>query len=100
MVVSLSVLDPCELVAATGDMCYGFCMLFAQPEFWILHRVVDIVYHCLSVEGLLLSCHDQSLGVFSGVAFIEPLICAGHVCDLCHTFVLGTIQRLLIPGGA
>ena len=39
----------------------------------ILHSVVDLVCHCPGAEGLLLSCHDQSLGVSSDVAFIEPL---------------------------
>ena len=80
-VVSLSVFNPCELATAAGDMCHGFCMLFAQPASWILHSVVDRVCHCPGVEGLLLSCHDQSLGVCPDVAFIEPLICTGHVCN-------------------
>ena len=42
---------------------------------------VDLVCHCPGVEGLLLSCHDQSLGVCFDVAFIEQLKCAGHVCN-------------------
>ena len=81
--MSLNLLDPCELVAAIGDMCYGFCMLLAQTEFCILHSVVDIVYHCSGVEDLLLSWHDHSLGVRFDVAFMP-----------------GTMQRLLIPGCA
>ena len=91
IVVSLSLLDPCELVAAIGDMCYGFCMLFAQTEFCILHSVVDIVYHCLSVEGLLLSWHDQSLGVCFDVAFYSAIDMCGpslwlltHICARHH----------------
>ena len=81
IVVSLSVLGPCELAAATDDMCHRFCMLLAQPASGILHNLVDLVCHCTGVEGLLLSCHDQSLGVRSGVAFVKPLICAGNVCN-------------------
>ena len=63
--MSLSLLGLCELAAATGDLCHGFCMLFAQPASWILDNVVDLVCHCPGVEGLLLSCHDQSLSVCS-----------------------------------
>ena len=100
IVVSLCVLGPCELAAAAGDMSHGLCMLLAQPASGILHSVVDLVCHCPGVEGLLLSCHDQSLGVCSGVAFIEPLICTGHVCDFRHTFGPGTMQRLLLPGSS
>ena len=81
IVVSLSVLSPSELAAATGDMCHGFYMLFAQPASWILHSVVDFVCHCSGVESLFLSCHDQGLGVRSDAAFIEPLIRTGHVCN-------------------
>ena len=77
----LHVLGPCKLAAAAGDMSSGFCMLFAQPESGILHSVVELVCHCPGVEGLLLNCHDQSLIVCSDVAFIEPLICEGHVCN-------------------
>ena len=40
-------------------------MLFAQPAFQILHSVVDLVCHCPGIEGLLLSCHDQSLSLSS-----------------------------------
>ena len=58
-VVSLSVLGPCEVAATTGDMFHGFCMLFAQPAFWILHSVVDLVCHCPGVEGLLLSSSSK-----------------------------------------
>ena len=79
--LSFSVLGPYKLAATTGDMCHGFCTLFAQPASWILHSVVDLVCHCPGVESLLLSCHDQSLGVCFDVAFIKPLICAGHVCN-------------------
>ena len=53
--------------------------LLAQPASGILHSVVNIVCHCPGVKGLLLSCLDQGLGVRSDVAFIEPLICTGHV---------------------
>ena len=80
------------------DMCHGFCMLLAQPASGILHSAVDLVCHCLGVESLLLSCHEQSFGVCSDVVFIEPLICAGHVCNFWHTVVPGAMQRLFIPG--
>ena len=79
--MSFRVLDPCDLAAAAGDMSHGLCMLLAQLASGILHSVVDLVCHCPGVEGLLLSCHDQSLGVCSEVVVIEPLICAGHVCN-------------------
>ena len=71
--MSLSVLGPCELAAAAGDMCHGFFMLFVQPASWILNSVVHLVYHGPGVEGLLLSWHYQSLGVCFDVA------CAGYV---------------------
>ena len=79
IVASFSVLGSCKLDAAADDMCYGLCMLLAQPASGILHSVVDFVCHCPGVEGLFLSCHDQSLGFRSDVAFFEPLICMGHV---------------------
>ena len=82
--MSLSALGPCELAATAGDMCHGFCMLLAQPASWILHSVVDLVCHCPGVEGLLLSRHDQSFGVCSDVAFIEPLICKPCLQLLTH----------------
>ena len=75
--LSLSVVGPCELSAAADDMRHGLCMLVAQRASGVLHSVVDLVCHCPGVEGLLLSCHDQSLDVHSDVAFIEPLICSG-----------------------
>ena len=31
IVVSFSVLGPCELATASDDMCHGICMLLAQP---------------------------------------------------------------------
>ena len=80
--LSFSVIGPCELAAAADDMRHGLCMLLAQPTFGMLHSVVDLVCHWPGVEGLLLSSHDQSLDVRSDVAFIEPLICAAHVCNL------------------
>ena len=76
-----SVIGPCELAAAADDMRHGLCMSFAQPTFGIMHSVVDHVCHCPGVEGQLLSSHDQSIDVRFDVAFIEPLICAGHVCN-------------------
>ena len=80
--MSLSVLGPCEFAAATGDMCHGFCMLFAQPASWILHSVVDLACHCPGVEGLLLSCNDQSLGVVvvpavAVVVLVVPAVLVG-----------------------
>ena len=98
LVVSLSVLSPCDLAAAADDMCHGLCMLNAQAASEILHSVVDLVCHCPEAESLLLNYHDQSLGVCSDVAFIEPLTCAGHIRDFWHTFVPGAMQKLLIPG--
>ena len=77
--MSLSVPGSCELAAAADDMCHGFRTLLAQPASGILHSVLDLVCHCPGVEGLLLSCYDQSFGVRSDVAFIEPLICASQV---------------------
>ena len=41
--MSFSVFGPCELAAAAGDMCHGFCMLLAQPASWPLHSVVVVV---------------------------------------------------------
>ena len=80
--MSLSVSGPCKLAAAADDdMRHGLCMLLAQPASGIFYSVVDLVFHCPGVKGPLLSCHDQSFGVRFDVAFIEPLICAGHVCD-------------------
>ena len=79
--MSLSAIISCKLAAAVGDMFPGLCMLLAQPTYRILHSVVDSVCHCTGVESLLLSCHDQNLSVRSDVAFIEPLIYSGHVCD-------------------
>ena len=79
--MSLSVLSPCDLAAAADDMCHGLCMLNAQAASEILHSVVDLVCHCPEAESLLLNYHDQSLGVCSDVAFIEPLTCAGHIRD-------------------
>ena len=63
IVVSLILLGPCKLDEAADNMCNGFCMLFVQPASGILHSVVDLVCHCPGVDSLLLSCHDQSLGV-------------------------------------
>ena len=79
--MSLNVLGPCELAAAADEIGHGFCVFFAQPASEILNTLVDLVCHCPGVEGLLLSCHDQSLGVHSDVAFIEKLICVGYVCN-------------------
>ena len=98
---SLSVLGPGELAATTGDMCHNFCMLLAQPASWILLSVVDLVRLCLSVEGLLLTCHYQSLGIRSDVVFIDLLIRVGHVCNFWHTFVPslpGCSSIWLFPG--
>ena len=55
-----------------------YLLVFSVPG--SLDSVVDLVCHCSGVECLLLSYHDQSIGVCS-VAFIEPLICAGNVCN-------------------
>ena len=52
--------------------------------------------YCPGVEGLLLSCHDQSLNVCFYVAFIEPLTCAA-MSATSDTSVPGAMQRLLIP---
>ena len=82
--MSLHVLDLCELAAAAGDMSHGLCMMLAQLASGILHSVVDLVCHCPGVEGLLLSRHDQSFGVCSDVAFIEPLICKPCLQLLTH----------------
>ena len=90
--MSLSLINPSELAAAADDMCHGLCMLLAKPVSGILHSVIDLVCHCPGVEGQLLSCHDQSLGVCSDVAFIEPLICGGHVCDIWYTSVSGAMR--------
>ena len=79
--MSIIVLSPCELAAAADVMCHGLYVVLAQPASRILHSVIDLVCHCSSAEGLLMSSHDQSLGVRSNVAFIKPLICAGHVYD-------------------
>ena len=79
--MSLSILGPCKLTAAADDMHHGLCMLLAQPASWILLSVVDLVRLCLSVEGLLLTCHYQSLGIRSDVVFIDLLIRVGHVCN-------------------
>ena len=79
--MSLGVLGPCELAADADDMCHGLCMLLVQTASGRLQSVVHLVRHCPGVESLLLSCLDKSLGVHSDVAFIEPLICAGHVCN-------------------
>ena len=80
--MSFNVLGPCELAAAADEIGHGFCVFFAQPASEILNTLVDLVGHCPGVEGLLLSCHEQSLGVCANVAFIKPLICVGHVCNL------------------
>ena len=79
--MSLSVIGPCKFAADADDMLHGFCMFFAQPASAILCSMVDLACHCPGVESLLLTCHDQSLGIRSDVAVIEPLICVGHVCD-------------------
>ena len=100
--MSFSVFGPCELAAATDDMCHRFCMLLAQPASGILHNLVDLVCHCTGVEGLLLSCHDQSLGVCVDVAFIEPLICGlclhflTHLCSRHHAEVSHTKLQLYL----
>ena len=49
-VVSFSLFGFCKLAAAAGNMYHGFCMLFAQPASWILHSVVDLVWHWPAVE--------------------------------------------------
>ena len=77
--MSLSGLGSCEFTAVADDMCHGLCKLLAQPVSGILHSVAYLVRHCPGVEDQLLGCHDQSLGCRSDVAFIESLICAGHV---------------------
>ena len=77
----LCVLSFCKLAADAADMRHSLFMLLEQLAFGIMQSVVDPVCHCHGVESLLLSCHDQSLGVCSSVAFIEPLICVGHVCN-------------------
>ena len=94
--LNVNVLGSCELAAVADGMCHGFCMLFAQPASGILHSVVDLICHCPGVEKVHLSCHDQSHGVCSEVAFIEPLIFASHTCDFWHTFVPDATQRLFI----
>ena len=66
-------------------------MLFAQTASWILHSVVDLVSYCPGDESMLLSCHDQNLGVYPDVAFIEP--CLQPMTHLCS----GTMQMLHIP---
>ena len=75
-------------LSVAGDVCQGFCLLFAQPASWVLHSVVDIVLHCPGVHGLLLSCHDQSLCVCSDVAFNEQVyvwaMSANSVTPLCQ----------------
>ena len=81
--MSLSVLNPCELTAATGDMCHGFWMLFAQPAFQILHSVVDLVCHCPGIEGLLLSCHDQSLSLSSSGNSSSCISSSGNSSSSC-----------------
>ena len=69
--MSLSVLGSCELAAAAEDMCHSFCMLLAQPASGIFHSVVNLVCHCLGVESLFLSCHEQSFGVRSDVVLLS-----------------------------
>ena len=91
--VPASLLQPL-VICATVSAC---CLHNLHLGSWILHSVVDLVCHCPGVEELLLSCHDQRLGVCFDVAFIELLICACHVCNFRHTFAPGTMQRLLIP---
>ena len=55
--------------------------------------------HLGSCTVWLVSCATALvLRACSDVAFIEPLICASYVCSFWHTFVPGTMQRLLIPG--
>ena len=96
MVLSLSVLGSRELAEATDNMCRGLYMLLAHPASGILHSVVDLVCYCLGVEGLLLSCHNQSFGGCYSVVFIDPLLCAGYICNFWHTSAPDVIQRLLI----
>ena len=79
---------------------YSVLGSLVQPAFWILHSVVDLVCHCDGVEGLLLSCHDQSLGVRSDIASIEPSMCAGYVCNFWHKFGQAPCRGFLYQAAA
>ena len=74
--MSLSVLSSCELGAAAEDMCHGLCMLLAQPAFWILHSVVDLVCHCPELAPQSLSHSVYVLrGGFAAYLFVIVAEC-------------------------
>ena len=69
--MSFSAVSSCKIAAAAEDMGLTLFMSLAQSASGIMHSVRNLVFYCPGVKGLLLSCHNKSLGVCFDVAFFS-----------------------------